>query len=252
MSATKKSTQQVTDPDQSGKQTPVNYQSLMWKDLRFWKSEKWKEIKVRLKSYHGERENLLLPRKQYIFRPLIQTKPQKVRVVMIGKEPDTFRKPYEVDGFAYSSGIWSPMFRDVCSAQQAALFDELELEYENEFQYPSGGSLLSWARQGVLLWNWRPTSHYGTPQAHSEWGWDKLSIEIMQMLYLMNPKTIFVPWGIPRGIDPLPAAALRINSMGPMQSYHNAGWFGSDSFSRINDMIKDHKLGRPIDWNTKL
>src|SRR5690606_2076351 len=116
---------------------------------------------------------------------------------------------------------------------------------------PKSGSLRFWARQGVLLWNCIPTVRKGFPMSCNSWGWEGLTSEILETVYLVNPKTVFVFWDRRTQIykEMLPDDILSVSSPGPGVSTQKL-FFGSRPFSKVNELLVESGQ-QPIDWKIK-
>lgn len=213
-----------------------------WKDLSWWKSEDYQ--KVRAKIYEDNVIGSLLPQPKNIFRPLISTPLKDVKVVFIGNHP---HQNYDAsDGLALSSSKEVEVMGDLPATTLNFL---TELVNDTGIKQPVTGNLNSWTYQGVLLWNWIPTCLVGQPSSHYQIGWDSLSDEIIDTVYLNNPKAVFVflePIKNNKFRD-LPDDANKIRVPGPYQHTAYHGFFGSKVFTRVNDMLKKSGL-KPINW----
>lgn len=218
-----------------------------WGDLSFWSSKEWSDLQKRMQGRN------LIPHPRFLFRPLITLPLEKVRVVIIGREPHMTLNLKTADGLAFSSASLAPMGKAGMSNLQKNLFDELEFDLgKGVFKEPTHGSLLKWQRQGVLLWNWSPTNISGQPGGTSDWGWDKLGKEILEMIYINSPDVIFVPWGIQdkSALHVLPKDALIIDTPGPSTIIQgNTQFSHTRPFTHINKLIERFKLGPEINWN---
>ncbi len=216
----------------------------MWKDLVFFRSKTWEKIKERL-----EQEKLIQPYSSLLFRPMVMTKPQDVRVVFIGKEP----YPYHMgahDGFAFSTpelikydnGV--PKYSNMLQARLMK-----ELVDDTGIARPRHSSLLKWARQGVFLWNYTTTVRRGTAGSHTHWGWDELSREVLEVIALENPRAIFVPWGMSKyGRNSIDEIVLPQSIVYRGASPEDTTWQGSKPFTNINKILKGMNQA-PINWS---
>lgn len=220
-----------------------------WKDLAFWQSSEWKKIRGFL-THCGPSVH---PNTHLMFRPMVMTKPEDVKVVIIGTEPHAYLDG-KTDGFAYSV----PQFFEKTkkgykypTMQSTRFFTELKDDIKT---VPAKhGSLLKLARQGVFLWNLHLTGIKGVEGAHSHWGWDVLTREVLEMIALENPKAVFVPWGLPGyGKNSIDEIVLKTSVIyrgpGP-DSVVPGSWYGSKPFTKINSILKSMNVS-PVNWNT--
>lgn len=177
-----------------------------------------------------------------VFRPLIETPFNKVKVVILGGEPPSL---LECEGFAYS---YPKVVSDVNTLP--GVLQNIFEEYEHDLGYPQPktGRLKKWADNGVLLWNEVPTTRIGFPRSHANIGWDKLTLEILETLYLINPNTVFLLWTPRRDkwIDLLPANAKIVDSGSP-SLIQQGDWWCSSPFTKANAMLKAAGV-QPVNW----
>lgn len=122
-------------------------------------------------------------------RALELTPRAAVRVVILGQDP--YHGPGQAEGLAFSvaSGVrLPPSLRNIYLelARDPALAP---------FEAPADGSLLAWARQGVLLLNTCLTVEDGAPASHAKQGWEVLTDQIVQALVSRAEPTVFMLWG---------------------------------------------------------
>lgn len=210
-----------------------------WNSLTFWSSVTWANIQQNLQAEHVK----IKPEPKYLFRPMIETPLHKVKVMLIGSEPSA---NMDVDGLAYS---YPRACTDTHILPHALGSIFTEYSRDLELPQPRSGSLVPWARKGVLLWNDTPTVKVGYPFSHSGWGWHKLTQEIIDTLYLNNKNTVFVFWGPGqmRYVDTLPRDALVLECGSPSLTMASKGFHGSSPFSKINAMLQSKGVS-PIDW----
>ncbi len=210
--------------------------------LRFWKTETFKEITTSLAS-EGKAGNIIPSSPALIFRPLLETPLHKVKVVML------FPGPYHKKGVAngqalgYNRGVTETY--DDAPFWFKAIGDQLIKEgYSGT---PRTGDLRRWSAQGVLLWNAAPTTIVGSPNAHFKL-WEDLTQEILETVYLRDPKTLFVFWGPTlRFKAKLPVDLNYIAVPLPGMVVHNA--FGDYTpFGKINERLKGNRI-QPPNWN---
>lgn len=172
----------------------------------------------------------------------------KVRVMIIGREPIAFEHDGHNDGLAFSWELDKRVssLRDISFYHQNIL---LEMSEDLELTKFRTLSLRKWAKQGVLLWNYLPTTRRNFPLAHNQYGWWHLSDEIIETVWLANPKCIFMLWGDLNfdvfGI--LPKEAIVIQCGTPMTATPEQNWFKHHPFTRCNTVLEElHE--KPIDW----
>lgn len=118
------------------------------------------------------------------FRALEETPPERVRAVVLGQDP--YHGPGQAEGLAFSvaPGVALPpslrnIFRELaCGAMP-----------------PARGSLLPWARQGVLLLNTCLTVEAGQPGSHARKGWEHLTDALLGAVAGLASPCAYLLWG---------------------------------------------------------
>ena len=120
------------------------------------------------------------------FRALALTALADVRVVILGQDP--YHGPGQAEGLAFSvaPGVGPPpSLRNIFKELQGSLGLPL----------PPCGSLVRWARQGVLLLNTSLTVEEGRPASHARWGWQALTDRLMAQVASQPRPLVFMLWG---------------------------------------------------------
>lgn len=168
-----------------------------------------------------------------IFRPFIETPLSTIRVCFVFPEP--YYTEGVADGLALShSRPRNPYLFD-------AFMDELKADYSVKVKRTD---LKHWARRGVFLWNARPTTLVGHAKGHAGIGWEELTTEVLETIYLVNPKTVFVLVGDEvsskyRAILPPDATVILLPMPVPpvFRDAKSDAFEGCRVFSRINDLL---------------
>lgn len=163
-----------------------------------------------------------------------------VKVVILGQDP------YHGDGqangmaFAVGDGIeLPPSLKNIYA----------EIESDIGAKMPQSGTLIGWAKQGVLLLNTVLTVRRGVPQSHSELGWKTFTDAVIAAVNRREKPVAFVLWGA-NAISKRPLIDERhfvVTSPHPSPLSAYRGFFGSKPFSRVNDFLSRNGL-KPIDW----
>ncbi len=123
-------------------------------------------------------------------RALELTPPEQVRVVILGQDPYHGRGQAEGLAFSVAPGVaLPPSLRNI--------FKELERDLGTpppKFPNP-GGSLVNWAKHGVLLLNTCLTVEEGQPASHSGQGWEVLTDAVIQHVAGSERPLVFMLWG---------------------------------------------------------
>lgn len=120
------------------------------------------------------------------FRALTLTALEDVRVVILGQDP--YHGPGQAEGLAFSvaPGVkLPPSLRNIFKELQRSL----------ALPVPLDGSLVRWARQGVLLLNTSFTVEGGQPASHARWGWESLSDALVALVAALPRPLVFMLWG---------------------------------------------------------
>ena len=123
-------------------------------------------------------------------RALELTPPEAVRVVILGQDP--YHGPGQAEGLAFSvaPGVaLPPSLRNIFKELQRDLG-----EPPPDFPVP-GGSLVRWARHGVLLLNTCLTVEQGQPASHAGKGWEVLTDAIIGAVSDHSNPVVFMLWG---------------------------------------------------------
>ena len=120
-----------------------------------------------------------------MFLALNSTPYSKVKVVILGQDP--------YHGIGQAHGLCFSVPRGVEKPPSLVNIYK-ELNSDLGIKFPSHGSLLSWANQGVLLLNSVLSVEKGIPASHAGMGWEIFTDRIID---LVNQKEgiVFILWG---------------------------------------------------------
>lgn len=211
----------------------------------------WKSLRPQLEQpYFHElcafldaeaRKHLVLPPPDEVFHALQLTSYRNVRVLVLGQDP--YPTPGHAHGLCFSvrPGVKPPaslrnMYRE--------LHDDVGIEP------PSHGSLVAWARAGVLLLNAVLTVRAGESNSHRACGWESFTDEIMRLVNAKPDPVVFALWGAYAQrkaplIDTSRHAIVTASHPSPLSA--RRGFLGSRPFSRINEALIA-RGAPPIDW----
>ena len=121
---------------------------------------------------------------------LALTPPEAVRVVILGQDPYHGRGQAEGLAFSVAPGVaLPPSLRNI--------FKEIQRDLDvppPAFPQP-GGSLVKWAKNGVLLLNTCLTVEEGQPASHAKRGWEQLTDAVIQHVSQHQQNVVFMLWG---------------------------------------------------------
>lgn len=186
----------------------------------------------------------IYPKMSEIFKAFMETSYDNVKVVILGQDP--YHGENEAEGLSFSVkvGIQKP----------PSLVNILnELKEDLGCKIPNHGSLVSWAKQGVLLLNATLTVVKDTPKSHSNKGWETFTDEVIKIVNKKNTPVVFILWGS----DARNKKSLITNKIhyiiesphpSPLSAYR--GFFGSKPFSKANNFLEKNNI-KPIEWQIK-
>lgn len=123
-------------------------------------------------------------------RALELTPLHELRVVILGQDPYHGRGQAEGLAFSVAPGVaLPPSLRNI--------FKELQRDLGTPpppFPVP-GGSLVNWARHGVLLLNTCLTVEEGQPASHAGKGWEQLTDSVISRVSEGKHAVVFMLWG---------------------------------------------------------
>jgi uracil-DNA glycosylase len=174
---------------------------------------------------------------------LYLTPPEAVRVVILGQDPYHGRGQAEGLAFSVATGVAvPPSLRNI--------FTELRRDLGTPFPaFPEpGGSLVRWARQGVLLLNTCLTVEEGQPACHAGRGWELLTDAVIRKVSKDAAPAVFMLWGAhAQGkrvlIDASRHLVLMANHPSPLSALRPPiPFIGCGHFSQARTWREQHKV----------
>lgn len=123
-------------------------------------------------------------------RALALTAPEDVRVVILGQDPYHGRGQAEGLAFSVAPGVRLPP-----SLQNIFKEMQRDLGVPPPAMPQPGGSLVKWAKGGVLLLNTCLTVEEGQAASHSKKGWEVLTDAVIAQVAQQGKPTVFMLWG---------------------------------------------------------
>ena len=167
---------------------------------------------------------------------------EQVKVVIIGQDP--YHEPGQAEGLCFSvkPGVMMP-------PSLINIFKEIEADLGQPM--PKDGSLVRWAKQGVLLLNATLTVRAHQANSHSTIGWQTFTDAAIQALATHREHLVYMLWGgFARSkaymIDRQKNLVLESVHPSPL-SANRGGWFGNHHFSRANAYFQENGIA-PIVW----
>ena len=185
--------------------------------------------------------NAVYPPPDEVFTALRLTPYADVRVVILGQDP--YHGPGQAHGLAFSVRPPVPP-----PPSLANMFKELESDLG--ITRATHGSLIPWARQGVLLLNTTLTVRARSAGSHQKKGWEIFTDQVLRVVNDKPAPVVFLLWGSSarakrKLIDTSRHTVIESTHPSPLSAHR--GFFGSRPFSRANDALMAG--GRePIDW----
>ena len=181
-------------------------------------------------------------------RALQLTPPHEVRVVILGQDPYHGRGQGEGLAFSVAPGVpFPPSLRNI--------FKELQRDLGTAFpaQPQPGGSLVQWARKGVLLLNTCLTVEEGQPASHAGKGWEHLTDAIIRQVSQDAQPSVFMLWGAHAQskrslIDASRHLVLTANHPSPLSALRPPlPFIGCGHFSQARTWRDAHSAGKSSD-----
>ncbi|MBI3573521.1 uracil-DNA glycosylase [Candidatus Kaiserbacteria bacterium] len=176
-----------------------------------------------------------------VFRAFELTKPEDVRVVILGQDP--YHTPGVADGLAFSTLPYNPIPPSLQN-----MFKEIEDELG--IRCEKNPDLTRWAKQGVLLLNASLSVGAGEANSHADFGWHFFTDAIIHAISEKCDHVVFILWGSFAGkketlIDWTKHLVLKSAHPSPLSAHR--GFFGNGHFKLANEYLKSHGRGE-IDW----
>ncbi|KMK95831.1 uracil-DNA glycosylase [Rossellomorea marisflavi] len=186
-------------------------------------------------------EHTVYPPMFEIFNAFHYTSYDNVKVVLLGQDP--YHGPNQAEGLSFSvkKGVKiPPSLRNMYK----------ELESDIGCPVPEHGSLVKWAKEGVLLLNTVLTVRDGEAHSHRNNGWERLTDHVIKTLNDRDKPIVFILWGKPaqakeKLIDQSVHFIIKSPHPSPLSAHR--GFFGSKPYSRTNQFLKEHHIPE-IDW----
>lgn len=176
-----------------------------------------------------------------IFNAFQLTPLASVKAVILGQDP--YHEPGQAQGLCFSVNPGTEIPPSLQNIYK-------ELHDDLGCYIPDNGSLVKWARQGVLLLNTVLTVRAHQANSHRNIGWEQFTDAAIRVLNTQDRPIAFLLWGrSAQAKEPMLTnphhMILKAAHPSPLSAYH--GFFGSRPFSRVNKFLELNGQ-TPIDW----
>ena len=188
------------------------------------------------------RKKDVFPKKSDVFRAMRLTDYDDIKIVILGQDP--YHGVGEAEGLSFSvqDGVRKPpSLRNIFK----------ELKNDLRFDEPESGSLVKWAKEGVLLLNSLLTVEKDKPLSHKSLGWERFTDEVIKKINEKNTPVVFIFWGSyarSKKVYITNPIHYVIESTHPSPFSANYGFFGSKPFSKANNYLISKGI-KPVDFN---
>lgn len=134
-------------------------------------------------------ENAVFPIRGKVFRAFDYFPPHSTKVVILGQDP--YPTPGYADGLAFSV---EPSIEQ-CPESLKAVLKKARYRCDSTGDEKGGRSLVSWAKQNVLLLNQALTVPAGKSEGHMNVGWQNLTGAVLRGLLEQERQPIIVAFG---------------------------------------------------------
>lgn len=184
-----------------------------------------------------------LPSDDKVFRAFADPLAE-VKVLIVGQDP------YPTPGHAI--GLSFAVDPDVRPLPRSLKNIYKEIEADLGIEPAAHGDLQAWSRQGVMLLNRVLTVSTGEPASHRRRGWEAITEAAIATLVDRDQPLVAILWGRDaRNLAPMLQSGRSevaiIESAHPSPLSASRGFFGSQPFSRTNELLEQKGLA-PIDW----
>lgn len=189
------------------------------------------------------KNHICYPKGDEIFNAMKFTPFDQVKVVIMGQDP--YPNPGHAHGLCFS------VQEHVKPFPPSLINIFKEVENDLGINFPENGSLIRWAKQGVLLLNAVLTVRKGQPRSHQGKGWEIFTNEIIKKISDEKENIVFLLWGgdakrKKKLINPTKHYILESGHPSPL-SANKGYWFGNKHFSKTNNFLRSKGL-KEIVW----
>jgi uracil-DNA glycosylase len=183
----------------------------------------------------------ICPPEDEVFTALELTSKRSVKALILGQDP--YPTPGVAHGLAFSVRPGKPI-----PGSLRNIFKELVADVG--VPKPNDGSLVPWAKHGVLLLNAVLTVRAGVANSHKNKGWERFTDAVIRGVSAKSTRVVFILWGAyAQKKIPLIDTTKHVIITGahPSPLTQGKGFFGTRPFSRANAALAEAGV-KPIDW----
>ena len=185
---------------------------------------------------------VIYPPSDEIFTAFHLTPLSKVKVLILGQDP--YHEANQAQGLSFSV----PVSQTQIPPSLQNIYKELQDDVG--CYIPDNGSLVKWAKQGVLMLNTVLTVRAHEANSHKGHGWEQFTDAIIKAVNAKDSPVVYMLWGSPAQskipmLNNPEHLILKTVHPSPLSAYR--GFFGCRHFSRCNEFLVQKGL-EPIDW----
>lgn len=188
-----------------------------------------------LRIKEERKTKIIYPPENLVFNVFLKTPLSKTKVVIVGQDP--YHQKGQAMGLSFSVPIGikiPPSLKNMLK----------EINQES-----SHGNLSSWSEQGVFLLNSSLTVEESKPMSHKDYGWEKFTDEVINIINKKRNKVVFMLWGnfaIKKcsKIDEKKHFVLKAGHPSPLSVKH---FENCDHFNKCNKFLVENGI-TPIKW----
>jgi uracil-DNA glycosylase len=186
--------------------------------------------------------NDVWPKGKDIFSAFDYCKFDNVKIVILGQDP------YPTPGHAH--GLCFSVEESVKPFPKSLNNIFKEINEDLNISPPENGSLIRWAKQGVLLLNTVLTVNAHEANSHKSFGWQTFTNNVITKISEKKEGVVFLLWGAQAQkkaelIDNQKHHLLFSVHPSPLSAYR--GFFGCKHFSKANELLISRGQ-KPINW----
>lgn len=187
----------------------------------------------RVEKVYTSTPGQIYPPKSQLFAAFQFCALANLKVVILGQDP------YPTKGHA--NGLCFSVGSDIRPLPKS--LNNILKERKTDLQVPDlpNGNLEHWAKQGVLLLNTVLTVEEGKPDSHKNWGWEKFTDAVIQIIAAEKQQVVFILWGAKaqtKAVHIDSSKHLILKAVHPSPLAAHRGFFGCKHFSKTNAFLR--------------